>query len=89
MLQGKFRKYAGIALFGVILGFSHPGQTQAQWYKSYGVNSIDELTKDQCATALEKINKRGIGAIGITAGGGLLLILGGMVQAESCLRRNL
>jgi hypothetical protein len=71
-----------LLVLGIVLTFSHPRQTQAQWYKSYGVTSIDELSKDQCETALGKVNKRESEAIGLIAGGGLLLLFGSLVSVK-------
>ncbi len=77
------KKLLFLLVLGVVITFSHPRQTQAQWYKSYGVTSINELTKDQCATALGNVKKSKSETIGIFAGGGMLLLLGSIVPVRS------
>jgi len=48
----------------------------AQWYQSYGVTNINDLTQPQCELALEKAhNTITAGAI-LTVGGGILFGIG-------------
>jgi hypothetical protein len=67
-------------LFAIALCFSilNPFHTQAQWYKSYGVASIDELTEAQCKAAMGKAeNTRSLGT-GVSVVGGLCAAGGGI-----------
>jgi hypothetical protein len=57
----------------------NPFQVYAQWYKSYGVNNINELTEAQCKEAMEKAAITVKGGRILTVIGGADAILGGIL----------
>jgi hypothetical protein len=69
-----------ILVFTILLSF---GIANAQWYSTYGVTNINELTKEQCDLALEKANSTiTLGKV-FTFGGAALTMIGIIVSFRS------
>ena len=59
-------------LFTFLIGVS----ANAQWYQSYGVTDVNELSKQQCDLALQKAQKTAMIGEELTIGGGFLSAVG-------------
>jgi len=55
----------------------------AQWYQTYGVTNVNELTKEQCDLALKKANNTIITGQWMTFGGAATSIIGIAIYAAS------
>jgi len=80
-IQTTMKKLYLLLAFTLLLTFIYPHQSNAQWYKKYGVTSVNELSEDQCraamgkATNITRTGKRFVLAGGIYAGvGGIAFI---------------
>lgn len=62
-------------LMTTILGLFLVLSVNAQWYQTYGVTNVNELTYDQCMLALEKAeNTETIGTIMTFSGAGTFIV---------------
>ena len=68
--------------FALLSIFIFPDKTIAQWYNSYGVTNINELTEAQCKLALEKATKISGAGTAMTLIGGAVAIIGGIMYSS-------
>ena len=76
------KKIAFAIACGLLSIFIFTGQTKAQWFNSFGVTNIDQLTEAQCKLALEKATKLSRTGSTLTIIGGSAAVIGGVVYVS-------
>jgi len=79
-IQTTMKNFCLLLSFALFLSLIHPNQSNAQqWYNSFGVTNINELTEAQCKVAMEKATKLIGTGTAFAIIGGLAAIVGGIV----------